>query len=183
MQATSVTGETPYSATAKTLHWIIAVMVIVLIPVGFIMGDLPEGPLQDNIFNAHESFGLLLFVLMIVRFARRLSGTPAPAQSLSPMERKLSTLVHYSFYALLFAMPVIGYFGVSAYGEGPSFFGLKLPALLAKDEKFADKIFWVHWAGGVLISALFVLHVGGAAMHAWVKRDGVMQRMLPNRAS
>ncbi|MGC1862647.1 MAG: hypothetical protein WA733_16420, partial [Methylocystis sp.] len=47
-----------YSAPAKLLHWLIAPIVLAMIPVGAIMGDLPHGALQDRLFFLHESFGL-----------------------------------------------------------------------------------------------------------------------------
>lgn len=75
MSDQSESSERPgYSAPAKWLHWLIAPIVLAMIPVGAIMGDLPHGALQDRLFFLHESFGLTVLTLMIARIATRLRG-------------------------------------------------------------------------------------------------------------
>lgn len=174
-----VTRPATYPAASKWLHWIVGLIVIVMIPVGLVMGDLPEGPTQDRIFALHESFGILVLVLMVARLVNRSRGAPAPDPRLSSTERKLSVSVHHLFYLLLFLMPIIGWVALSAYGARVNFFGLgELPALMAKNEPLSDRLFWLHWAGGLLLAALILLHVGGALRHA-LRKDGVVSRMLP----
>ncbi len=170
-----------YRPASKWLHWIVGILVLGMLPVGIIMARMAEGPAQDRLFALHESFGILVLALMILRLANRLRGAPRPAPTLTPPERIASTSVHHLFYVMLFLMPIVGWLGVSAYaGAGPSFFGLfDLPGLLAKNEAWSDRFFYLHWLGGIVLIVLIVLHLGGAAMHAFVKRDGVVWRMLP----
>lgn len=169
-----------YFSTSKWLHWTVALIVLCLIPAGIIMSDLPQGPLQDRIFILHESFGLVVLVLMVARVINRTRGAPAPDARLTPLERKVSVSVHHLFYVLLLLMPIIGWVALSAYGVRVNFFGLgELPALMAKNELWSNRLFWLHWAGGLLLAALIVLHVGGALRHAFIKKDGVVSRMLP----
>jgi cytochrome b561 len=169
-----------YSTAAKTLHWLVAGLVVALIPIGMTMADLNPGPLQDRLFVLHESLGVSLLALMIFRGANRLRGAPPPFPELSPGERMLSKGVHNALYALLLATPIVGWLALSAYGLGPAFFGLgHLPALLAKDEPLSKILFGVHEAGGLAIGGLVLLHVGGALRHAFVKRDALVWRMLP----
>ena len=52
-----------YSSAAKWLHWIMAACIIMLIPLGIALDKVPEGPLQDRLFNLHRSFGVLALVL------------------------------------------------------------------------------------------------------------------------
>ena len=121
----------------------------------------------------------LVLVLMVARIINRTRGTPAPDSRLTPVERKLSVSVQHLFYLLLALMPIVGWVALSAYGARVNFFGLgELPALMAKNEPWSDRLFTLHWAGGLLLAALIVLHVGGATRHAW-KRDGIVSRMLP----
>jgi cytochrome b561 len=75
---------------------------------------------------------------------------------------------------------VLGWAGTNAYGDPVSVFGLfNFPALLGKDQPLSDKIFVWHLAGGLVIAAIVALHVGGALYHGFVRRDGVLRRMLP----
>jgi cytochrome b561 len=169
-----------YSPVAKALHWAVALIVIGLIPVGAVMADLKPGPLQDRLFFVHESFGVTVLALMILRLLRRWGGRPAPYPGLAPWERRLSTGVQHALYALLIVTPVIGWFALSAYGLGPSFFGVaELPRLLAKNEPLSETLFDIHGACAFSIAGLATLHVAGALRHALVKRDDLIWRMLP----
>jgi len=169
-----------YSPTAKALHWAVALIVIGLIPVGLIMADLKPGPLQDRLFVLHESFGVTVLALMILRVATRWRGRPAPYPGLELWERRLSTGVHHALYALLLVTPVLGWLALSAFGLGPSFFGVaELPRLLPKDKPLSDILFDVHEAGALLIAGLATLHIAGALRHALVKSDDLIWRMLP----
>ena len=143
-------GQPGYSAPAKWLHWLIAPIVLAIIPVGAIMGDLPRGALQDRLFFLRrESFGLTVLALIIARIARRLRGAPPPAPSLTPAERMISAATHHAMYLLLALTPVLGWLALSAYGLRPAFFGLfEPPALLAKDEPLSKLLFFVHGAAG-----------------------------------
>ncbi len=171
-----------YSAAAKVLHWLVAALVVALIPMGLTMADLKPGPLQDRLFVLHESFGVALLSLMTLRFATRLRGAPPSYPTLSRGERIASAAIHHMLYLLLLATPIVGWLALSAYGLGPSFFGLgHLPALLAKDEPLSKILFGFHKAGGLLIGGLALLHIAGALRHALVKRDDLPWRMLPAR--
>ena len=169
-----------YSPLAKSLHWAVAVIVIGLIPVGAIMADLQEGPLQDRLFVIHESFGVVVFTLMLLRAVTRWRSRPAPYPGLEPWELRLSKGVHHALYALLLITPVVGWLALSAYGLGPSFFGLgELPRLLPKDEPLSKILFAIHETFAFSIAGLVTLHVAGALRHALIKRDDLVWRMLP----
>jgi cytochrome b561 len=169
-----------YSPTAKLLHWVMAPIVITLIPVGLVMADLKPGALQDWLFVFHESLGVTVLALILLRIGNRLRGAPPPAPILSPLERAVSVSVHRALYALLLVTPILGWFALSAYGLGPSFFWLgHLPQLIGKDEPLSKILFAVHEAAGLTIAALVVLHFSGALRHA-LRRDGVTARMLPS---
>ncbi len=118
---------------------------------------------------------------MGARLAVRLRGAPPPPAILSPVARRLSLAVHRALYALLLLTPLVGWFALSAYGLGPSFFGvLDLPQLIGKDEPLAEALFKAHLAGGLLIGALVFVHVAAALRHA-VRKDGVVSRMATIR--
>jgi len=175
-------GGQGYSAPAKWLHWLVAPIVLALIPVGAIMGDLPRGALQDRLFFLHESFGLTVLALMIARIATRLRGAPPPAPGLTRAERIAAAATHHSIYLLLALTPALGWLALSAYGLRPAFFGLfEPPALLTKDEPLSKLLFSMHGVAGFSLAGLVALHLLGVARHVFVKRDGLARRMLPGR--
>jgi cytochrome b561 len=177
-----MTAERPlaYSTASKLIHWLTAILIITLIPVGFIMSDLDEGPLQDRMFDLHRSFGILVFALAFLRVAsRRYYGTPAPFEGLTPFERKASIAAHHILLALLFVMPLLGWMMMSSYRAEVSIFGLfTLPNILPENRKVYDVLAEIHETGGTLMAIVLVLHAGAALMHYFWRKDSVLQRML-----
>ena len=170
-----------YSGFAKLLHWTVAVCVLFLIPAGIIMANIPDGDLKNALYTLHRSTGALVLVLMLIRLAYRLvNGVPAPEPTLTAWQRIVSHVVHLGLYALLIAQPIIGWGATSAYGAQISVYGLfTLPALVAKDEALAKPLFLVHELIGFAIAGLLIMHIGAALYHYFIRRDGVLQRMLP----
>ncbi len=176
-----------YSATAKFFHWTIAALVLVTVPIGFVMAARGAANIWDattnQLYSTHKLIGLTILALMLARLAYRLSaGAPAPATSLSPAQRIVSSTVHWAFYVLLIGVAIGGWLGISYFGALNAF-GIQIPALfgVAKNEEMAKLVFVGHAIGGTIIAGLILLHVAGALYHAFIARDGVVGRMWPGR--
>jgi cytochrome b561 len=174
---------TVYSPLSKGIHWMTALLVLMIIPGGIAMIRMPEGELQNQIFDLHRSLGVTVFALAFARVAaRQMIGVPAPLDTLTPFERRASVGVHHALIALLFLMPLIGWLMTSAYRVDVSVFGLfTLPHLMPQSEPIFDALAAVHKTLGFLMAGLILTHIGAAIMHTFIKRDGVLQRMLPWR--
>lgn len=170
-----------YRPPARLLHWLVALIVLGMIPVGITMGRLDGGPLQDWLFFLHEAFGFTVFVLVLVRLAYRITHTPPPLPPSVPRWQQMAAgAVHTALYVLLIAQPIVGWLGANAFGATVSIFGLfDLPMLLAKNEPLAKSILTVHDFVGFAIAGLLVIHIGAALTHGLVQKDGVLQRMWP----
>jgi cytochrome b561 len=171
-----------YSASAKFMHWFVAAAVIALLAIGPVMKRLiPEGSLRDNLYNLHEALGAVVLIVMVARLMRRAAyGVPAPDTTMPPVEQRASLWAQYALYVLLFFTSVLGWAGTNAYGDPVNVFGLfDFPAILGKDQALSDRIFVWHLVCGILIGAIVAPHVAGALYHGLVKRDSVLQRMLP----
>jgi cytochrome b561 len=170
-----------YPATSKSLHWLVAACVLTTAPVAIAMTRVGKGPTQDALFNLHKSLGVLILFLMVLRLVNRLAvGALAAEAEIAPWQKAASSIVHTSLYALLLAMPVVGYIANSAYGASTPFFGLiELPAIVDKNEGLATQLFTLHrWVGWVVV-LLVLTHVGAALYHHFIRRDAVLKRMLP----
>lgn len=170
-----------YSGLHKWLHWLVALSVLTTVPVAFAMGGATPGPMQDNLYNFHKSLGVLILVLMIARLASRVVyGAPAPEPTLSRLQRAASSAVHGLLYVLLIAMPIGGYLANSAFGASTPVFGLfEIPPAIAKNDALADQFFTMHRRVGFVIIALAAVHAAAALHHYFIRKDGVLQRMLP----
>jgi cytochrome b561 len=185
--ATATVGGTVerYPAALVVLHWTMAVLILVAIPIGWRMGDLEPGPLQDALYHTHRSIGVTVLALAILRVVlRRTLGVPPPHPALAPWQRTLSVAVHHLLYVLFFVVPILGWAGTSAFGAPIVVWGLfELPPILPKSEPLSEVLLGVHGLFAQTLAGLVVLHVAGALYHAFVRRDGVMQRMLLRRGS
>jgi cytochrome b561 len=174
-------ATTDYSSWSKTLHWITALMILFVIPAGIVMTNIGPGSLQNNLYNLHRSFGVLIFAIALLRVLVRIAhGAPGPAAGLTAFERFASAFVHYAMYVLLLGMPIGGWLMTSAYRVDVSVFGLfTLPHLVAKDEAMFKLFQNLHFIGGIALTLLVLMHVGATIKHTFINKDTVLWRMLP----
>ena len=191
-----------YTRAARLFHWLVAFLVLIQLPVGLYMvyrGNDMEGVndkgepvkgvwngindngLTDTLYNSHKLVGITILLLVLWRLAYRLTrGVPPSDPTVPAALTGVSHLLHWSIYALLIAVPIIGYVGTSYYGA-LDVFGLPLPAVTAKDEKFSKEVFELHEYAAFTLLALVVVHFGAALFHKFVRKDRVVERMLPKR--
>ena len=170
-----------YAPWSKTLHWVSALMILFIIPAGIVMANIGPGKLQNTLYDLHRSFGVVVFVLALARVLVRIArGAPGPAAGLTRFERILSTSVHHTLYALLIAMPLLGWLMTSAYRVDVSVFGLfTLPHVVAQDEATYKVLQRLHFIGGLAMTLLVLAHLAGVIKHTFISRDTVLWRMLP----
>ena len=130
-------------------------------------------------FVFHRSLGVTIFAVVVLRLAWRSTHPPPPLPRVAPRFTELiSQLTHWLLYALLLLMPVTGYLQ-SADGRPVSYFGLlNLPAL-PKDKALGDIANVLHLLGQWGLYAVVGLHVGATVWHVAIRRDGLLDRMLP----
>lgn len=177
--ATTTPAAGGYSPTAKALHWIVAALVIGLIAVGIGREFMPKGPERDFITMLHKATGIVVLVLMLARLAYRIANPPPPSEpGLPRWQVGLSHATHWLLYAIVIAMPILGWTGSNALGRPVSMYGLfNLPTLLAENKPLGEQIYDVHGVLGFTALALIVLHVSAALHHRFVRRDAVLARM------
>lgn len=176
------TPAAQYRLPARLFHWVIALLVLGMIPAGFVMvqPDLDRS-LQNTLFVFHKNTGVLVLVLVLMRVAYRLTHRPAPLPDDLPGWQKLAAgLSHLGLYTLLLVMPIAGYVRVKAGGFPiETLDAIGVPSLVPRSDALAEVAKAVHYAGGVAIAALICLHIAAAAYHGIVRRDGVFSRMWP----
>jgi cytochrome b561 len=169
------------------LHWIVAVLVILMIPAGLIFTDFDNKPAIEGLFgagsfdafyNLHKGVGLTLLAIVLVRLAaRRIWPDPSYARPLSPLEEKVSRIAHLALYALLVATPLIGWAAVSAYPAPLPVLGLfDAPRILPENRALSEALLEIHGVSAYALASLAAIHVAAAVLHAR-KGDGVMARI------
>ncbi len=175
-----------YNATARRLHWWTVALVAIMLPLGFAMtyrgNDLNIWDGTTNaMYSLHKLIGFTVLWLMLARLVYRLrNGAPADEPTLEWWQKAASHLTHWGLYALLIVMPVGGWIGVSLFGARDIFGLVSLPAITPVDQKASGTFFFLHKLGAFALTALIAAHIGAAMFHHFVRKDGVLTRMLPN---
>ena len=173
-------AEASYGASARVFHWVTMALLLIIIPLGLVMGDLPRGRLQDTLFITHESLGLTVLALTVARFVWRLAHPPPPSPDLQRIERLASGSVHALLYLVLIVMPITGYLFVTLRGIELSYLGLfDVPALVMPDKPMGELFGAIHASLQWVIYALALMHIGAALHHHFLRRNDVLTRMLP----
>jgi cytochrome b561 len=179
-----------YTATAKSLHWLIVGLLIVQYILSFEMPDVHRGVAPEGLIGLHLSFGVTIILLMLARLAWRLTHpAPPPPEGLPSWQLLASRWTHFSLYLLLFLVPVIGLINAQAHGFHVTAFGiLPVPEVvpMGVDGRPTSAIFRQIGEPHILLSYVLLgvagLHVLGALYHRLVLRDRVLARMLPGDA-
>lgn len=172
-----------YGSLSIGIHWLMLLLFIAVYASIELRSFYPKGSdIREGLKTWHFMLGMLVFALVWLRLAARLSG-PAPHIRPEPAKwQDLSAkLMHLALYALMIGMPLTGWLLLSATGKPIPFFGLELPALIAENKDTAKQIKEIHELVGTLGYYLIGLHALAALYHHYVMRDNTLTRMLPGR--
>ena len=104
-----------YGLLMKTLHWLMAVLVLVMITLGFYMVSLDLSIQKARLVAWHESLGLIILLLVTVRvILAYYQLKPSLPQHAPSMVKVLAKTSHIVLYLLLFFLPISGILMVSA---------------------------------------------------------------------
>jgi cytochrome b561 len=173
-----------YDPVARAVHWGVAGLAVVVVALGLAIPGAPrETGSRELLLLLHRSVGLLILALMVFRASWRLAHPPPPLPAGFPRIEALAAHAdHALLYLLFLVMPLSGYLNAAAAGHWVSFFGLfAIPPLVPENPRLSQVAAAVHLTGQFVIYALVGVHVAAALMHRFVRRNGILERMLPLR--
>lgn len=175
------TGNGHFNLLARVLHWSMALMIVAMLFIGVSM--VASLHLRPLLIDLHRPLGIAIGVLALLRLYNRQRHRPPPLPAdLPPWQALAARASHAVLYALMLAMPLIGWAMLSAGGYPIVLWGgVHLPAIVPHTPALYAALRAAH---GVLAYALFatvLAHVGAALFHLWVRRDGVFQAMSRGR--
>lgn len=167
---------TRYHVLLRTLHWTIAVLVILQLAVGgLILTTLPNTAEKLLPLQGHVTVGLVIGLLMIVRLITRFATKkPVPATAGNVTLNALRRLTHFLFYVVVLSMVSTG-LGIALLAQlFPLLFGAGGP-LPESFEAFPPRA--GHELFSIVLLVLVALHVLGVAYHELVLKDRLVSRM------
>ncbi|EPE97815.1 cytochrome b [Rhizobium grahamii] len=178
-----MTGPTTHFSTLqRLLHWLMAIGILTMLFVGVGMVST-IGRQYVPLLVTHKTLGIAILVLALVRLVVRfISGAPPlPADLPEPM-KLAAYLSHVALYALMIGMPLIGWAMMSAAGYPIVLYGgLRLPAIVPQSDSLHALLWSAHFYLAFAFFALVLMHLAAALFHGLVRRDGVLQTMLPGK--
>lgn len=177
----AATSSTQYTGFAIFMHWLVALGVFIIVPLGAYMHDLPLSPTKLQLYSYHKSLGVCIVLLMVIRLLWRFSHTPpALPSTMSAKEQMIAHAMSFGMYVLLFTSPLTGYLMSSFFGKPVVVFGLfQMPDLVAANESMGELFATLHMVSNFTLATLVALHILASLKHHFKDKDDVLARMLP----
>jgi len=169
-----------YGLIQIAMHWTMAAMIAVLLPLGLWMTGLDYyDPWYRKGPDLHRAIGVLLGLLLALRLISRLTQIKPRALTRPGWESRVAGAAHFLLYALPLAMVISGYLISTADGRPVEVFGwFELPATLYGIEGQEDIAGDIHFVLAMLLLGVVALHVLAALRHHLVLKDPTLRRML-----
>jgi cytochrome b561 len=170
-----------YGLVTKLLHWLVALLLLGLIWLGWYMVDLSYyDPWYHDALTAHKALGMIVLGLGLAKIAWTVySRLPKYSSSLKPWERISAHAMHLTLFVMMVAIPVTGYFISTSAGDAISIFGwFDIPALFTISDRQRDLAIDLHFYLTYATAGLVLIHALAAFKHQLVDRDGTLRRML-----
>jgi cytochrome b561 len=173
-----------YDRPQRFFHWTMAAIILCALGLGLWASFLTPGtPFRRGLLELHKSLGFTAAALILPRIVYRLISRPPPADKSSGwLSHAAAHAAHLCLYALMLFMPVSGYMFSAAGGYSLPWFGLfQFPRLLDKVPAVSQAGQMLHNWGALVLYVVVAAHLAAVLFHQFVKRDGVLSRMLPTK--
>ena len=168
-----------YPISARIIHWVMAALILSMIGLGLMMVD-SLGIWRTTGLWLHKLGGMLVLVLVILRLALRFTYQPPPLPSDIPLlQKRVASMSHVILYGLMFLVPLVGLTMQNAAGIPvilPG--GIIIPQIVSENLPLYGFLRLAHGSLAWALLGLIAVHVSAALYHGWVRRDGVLKRML-----
>lgn len=168
-----------FPTSAKLMHWLSAVLIICMLFLGVSMIQ-SLATWQHSAIKLHQSFGVLVLILVCVRLINRLFiQTPALPSDLNAMQHFAAKATQVLLYVLMIALPISGWLMRNAAGLPVSFFGMfDLPLLVSASIESYAVFRELHGIIAWGLFAVIVMHISAALHHGLIRQDSVLPSML-----
>lgn len=157
-----------YGRVSRYLHWITAILFVLLIPMGLFTSIIPEDVTwRQGYYVVHKTIGFTVMILVLARLAWHVrSSTPPLDGSIRPWERRSAKVAHCLLYFMMLAFPISG-FVMSTYGGMVShFFIWDTPLWWGRDMEAIKPFGMFHKVILPYLSLIVIgAHVIGAIKH------------------
>lgn len=167
-----------YDGFSILLHWITAVLVVILWTLGQTIDWFPKGAPRIDARSTHIALGATLGLVLLIRMGWRATAGRSLPLADSGWMGFLAKAVHYGLYLLVAATVTLGIF--NAWQRGDILFNVyTIPTLVPGDVALRRTLGSLHGDFADVVLIVAGLHAAAALMHHYLLRDSVLRRMLP----
>jgi cytochrome b561 len=173
--------QRPFPLLSRVLHWTMAIMIVAMLFIG--IGMIASPPDYHELISIHKPLGILVLILVAIRLVNRLLNPPPPLpDGMPPWQRFAAYGSHVLLYALMFALPLVGWAMLSAARYPVVLYGpWQLPPIAPQSPELFALLRSTHTVLALLLFVTFLAHLSAALMHALIFRDGVFPSMTSVR--
>lgn len=166
-----------YSKPTIIIHWLSFVLIMGLIPAGFIVSNIENSETKLILLRVHVIAGVLVFILTLLRvwffFKHK---RPSKLQTGNRLHDKLIIWLENSFYFILILL--------STSGLATLVFGNFTEAIQNNDASLLPQTVDVpplmaHKAMAIILIILLIGHVGGVINHYIKTKENTLKRITP----
>jgi cytochrome b561 len=170
-----------YDRVLKAVHW--STLLLIAAAYIAIWGSYAVATKEQEAFltQLHRSLGVTVFVLTVFRLGWRWHARiPSLPADLPAIQKVAARVAEYVLYALLLLQPILGILYINARGRRVDFFFLgELPPIVGPDKVLAKQAIAAHDIVAYVLLTFIALHAAAALFHHFVRRDDVLNAMLP----
>ncbi|HXP03505.1 MAG TPA: cytochrome b [Stellaceae bacterium] len=172
-----------YDRVMRTVHWTTLALVAAAFAAVWAADPAVVGHYVGPVVQVHRSLGLTVAALTVFRLAWRWRvGIPDLPVDMPAVQKLAARTIEGLIYLLLLAQPLVGLLYTNAYGlRAKLFFLVEIPALIACDRPLGEQLGNIHSFLGYVLLTLIGLHAAAALFHHFVRRDEVLNTMMPPR--
>lgn len=169
--------RTQFALRSRILHWLMAPMILAMLFIGVAM----VASLADYrwLVAIHRPLGIAILILAAIRLVnRKLTKLPPFPPTMSRRERFIASSSEKLLYALMIALPLVGW-GMLSAGHYPivMFGTVRLPPILPAHPMLYAALRHTHTILAYLLFATILAHLGAVLFHTLIVRDRILDRM------
>ena len=168
-----------YGTITKLFHWLISIMVICLIIVGFTMANMDPSEQKSQIVAIHKATGVIVLSLVCLRLVWRLINVEVLLPvDLPSWQKAAARLNHYLLYVCMFLMPISGISMSLFAGYDINVFNIFTIQAFDRNIAIATLFYKTHQITAFGLVGLITLHILAALFHHFIRKDNVLIRMI-----
>jgi superoxide oxidase len=170
-----------YDPLSIALHWATLFLIAAIFWSAWAREGAQDGDSAALLLTLHRSLGMLVWLMTLLRLAWKagFAHRPPLPKTMGPMQRAIAQTMQTLLYGLLFLMPLTGFLQSILRGKPFPLLVGEVPVLIAKDKTAVHLFHEIHETGATVLLVLIGLHALAGLFHGLVRRDGVLEGMLP----